>query len=201
MSFFVAGAIVVGAVVAADSASDARSDAKAANKQSLDFEKRKLESWQKVYGSVEKNLSQYYNSLTPDAYAAKGINEFNKQNELALERIRTSLVQRGMMDSGISTAVKLQSELGGAETRAQIRASADDVVASEKKNFLAIGLGQNPGASYSQALQNQAIQANSDARVAEAAAGKAMATAVSTVGTTASDYYNRKQDTTTTKGP
>lgn len=199
MAFYVAGAVVVSGAIAANSANNASNDAAKANKASLGFEQQKYSDWQAVYGDIQKNLGNYYNTLTPETYAARGIQEFKKSNEAELEKINTTLAQKGLMTSGTAAAVTLASGLNAAEKKATIRSTADEVVRGEQSRFLQIGLGQNPGASYSQVLANQATQAQNMSQQANATAGKAIGTAVTTIGTALDDYYN-KPASTTTKG-
>ncbi len=189
-----------GAYLAADSAGDSSDNANKATKDSQEFEKQKYKDWQDVYGPIQKNLGNYYNTLTPDTYAARGLQEFKKSNTAELEKINTTLAQKGLLNSGTEAAVVLASGLNAAEKKAEIRSTADEVVQAEKSRFLQIGLGQNPGASYSQVLANQATQANNKAAQDSATAGKALGTAVTTIGTGLEDYFN-KTGTNTNKTP
>ncbi len=199
MSYWIAGAAVVGAVVGAEGSKDSADTAADASGKSLGFEEQKYKDWKAVYGDIQTNLGNYYNTLTPDTYAARGIQEFKKSNEAELEKINTTLAQKGLLNSGTEAAVVLASGLNAAEKKATIRATADEVVAGEQSRFLQIGLGQNPGASYSQVLANQATQANNRAAQDSATAGKAIGKAVTTVGTGLSDYFNKTgQDTNKT---
>lgn len=195
MSMFIAGSTLVAGAYAANRADSASDKATAAGKKSLAFEEQKYAEWKEVYGDIQSNLSSYYNTLTPDTYAARGVQEFKKANELELEKINTTLAQKGLMNSGTAAAVTLASGLNAAEQKATIRSTADDVVAAEKSRFLQIGLGQNPGASYSQALANQSMQADSRAAQSSATAGKAIGTAVTTIGTALDDYFNKPATT------
>lgn len=190
MAFYVAGASLAVGIYGANEAGKSADKATAAGKESLGFEKQKYNEWKAVYGDIQSNLGKYYNTLTPESYAARGVQEFNKSNQLELEKINTTLAQKGLMTSGTSAAVTLASGLNAAEKKATIRSTADEVVAGEKSRFLQIGLGQNPGASYSQALANQATQANNRAAQDSATAGKAIGTAITTIGTALDDYNN-----------
>lgn len=191
MSFFVAGSSLALGVYQSNKAGDAADKANNLSKDAMGFEQQKYQDWQDVYGDIQANLGKYYNELTPETYAARGIQEFNKSNELEMEKIRTTLAQRGLMNSGTTTAVILASGLNAAERKAEIRSTADEVVKNEQERFLQIGLGQNPGASYSQMLNQRATQAENQAAYASAQAGKSIGTAVTTIGTALDDYYNK----------
>lgn len=198
---WVAGAVVVGGVagaaISADAAGDAADKASKSSKEALGFEKEKYEDWQSIYGPIEANLSKFYASMTPESLAAQSISEYNKQNEIAIKNTNEMLAQRGMLSSGAAAATKLTGELAGAEQRANIRATADEVVAAEQGRFLQIGLGQNPGASYSQALQNKAITDAGNSARADAAYGQAVGTAITEVGTALQDYTRRNNSANT----
>ena len=192
MSMWIGGASLLLTAYQASEAEDQEDASYAQNKKAQKFEEKKYENWQKIYGPIESNLGKFYNSMTPESYASKGIQEFNKQNKIALENIRTNLAQRGLYNSGTAAAVEIASELGGAEKKATIRANADEAVAAEQERFLQIGLGQNPGASYSQSLSQQAQQANINSRYASQQARAAIGDSISTVGKALQDY-NRNQ--------
>lgn len=184
----VGGATLIGAGMAANSADAASKRAAAMSKEQLTFEKEKYQNWKDTYGSLEDNLSEYYNSLTPDFYAAQGLEAFQKEQDTALMQIKTSLAQRGIEDSGLALTMERAADQEAAVNRATIRAQAPGLAAAEKRQFLQIGLGQNPGASLSQTMANRASQAQQTADQAQLAAGQAVGTAVSTVGTALSDY-------------
>lgn len=192
---WVAGATVAvgvgSAVSASNSASKDRKAAAKSDKASLAFEQQKYDDWQEVYGPIEKNLSKFYNSMTPESLATQNLTEFNRQNATAIETINTTLAQRGMLNSGTSAAVTLASELNSAEKRADIRATADEQVAAEQGRFLQIGLGQNPGDSMSQVLQNKALRDADQASYSSQVAGKAVNTALTSAGSALDDYVNR----------
>lgn len=198
MSFFVAGATLAVGVYSADKAADSADNANKLGKKALGFEEQKYQDWQDVYGDMQSNLGKYYNSLTPENYAARGVQEFNKSNALELEKINTTLAQKGMFNSGTAAAVTLAAGLNAAEKKATIRSTADEVVAGEQSRFLQIGLGQNPGASLSQTLANQATQANNQASRDSATAGNAIGSAITTIGTGLDDYYNKPKTPTYT---
>ena len=192
----VGGATIVGGVLANDSASKDRKAASKASKRSLAFEREKFDEWQATYGGLEDNLAGFYNQLTPEFYEVQGLQAFQKEQQVANERIKTSLAQRGIEDSGVALALEHQSAQEGAEARATIRAEAPLKAAEEQRKFLGVGLGLNPGASYSEALSNQASNAQSRANIAEQQAGQAAGQAVSAIGKATGDYLARPSQPT-----
>ena len=187
----IGGASLIGAGMTSKSAKDATKVASDASEASLAFERQKYDDFKLVYGDVQDNLSAYYNNLTPEYYEAQGLELFQQEHQDALEQARSSLAQRGIADSGIAAQLEISSAQEQAVQRSTIRQQAPGVVAAEKERFLQIGLGQNPGDSYSRVLSQQATSSAADARASEAAAGEATRAAVTTVGTGLSDYLNR----------
>lgn len=194
----VAGATVVGGYMAAESASDDRAAASAMSAAQLAFEKEKHQDWKDTYGSIEDNLAEYYNNLTPEYYATQGLEAVQKESEATRMRLKTSLAQRGIEDSGVSLALEQQSDIGLAEQRATVRADAPRKAMEEKRGFLQVGLGQNPGSSLSTTMANQASQASARADASERAAGQGVATAITAVGSALDDYANRPTTPTQT---
>lgn len=188
----VAGATLVSGYMSSQSADKASKDAAKASKAQLAFEKAKYEDWKATYGDIEQNLSEYYSQLTPDFYAVQGLEAFQKEQEATHLRIKTSLAQRGISESsGLALAMEQELEQQGAEERARIRALAPSAAAEEQRQFLQVGLGQNPGAGVSQTLAQRTQAAQQQATLAQQQAQAGTQAAVSAVGTTLTDYLNR----------
>jgi len=196
------GAALAGGYMASRSADKATKAASQADAAALAFEQQKYQDWQDTYGSIEDNLADYYSTLTPDYYEARGLEAFQTEQQAALENVRTTLAQRGIEDSGIAAATELAFAQEGAQQRAQIRATAPSLAAEEQRSFLQVGLGQDPGASYSRTLAESAAQKGRTAASAEAAAGKAVSKAITTAGTALKDYLRHSSTPDYTKvGP
>jgi len=187
---------IVSAGLAYKSSQDANKAADKASKRSINFEQQKLDDWNETYGSLEDNLAEYYGSLTPEFYETQGLEAFQKEQQVAQDQIKTSLAQRGIEDSGIALALEHQTAQAGAEQRATIRAQAPVLAAEEQRKFLQVGMGQNPGDSYSQTLANRASVAAQTANIAQQQAGQAVGQAISSVGKATADYLNRPEPTT-----
>ena len=103
MSGWVAGAVVVGSVagaaISSRSADKASSRAAAAQDAQLAFEYEKYDDWMATYGPIQDNLANYYQNLTPDYYAAVGLEAFEQQQQASMLRVEENLAQRGLSDS------------------------------------------------------------------------------------------------------
>lgn len=192
MSGWVAGAVVVGAGISAYSADKASKRAEKSADVAIGFEQEKYDDWQEVYGPLQDNLANYYENVSPDYYAATGLETFEQQYQTALTRMDENLAQRGIdPSSGIAASLESQGELNAAETRASIRKDAPRQAMEDKSRFLQIGLGQNPGSSFSSALQNKANLQTQQAGYAQQAAGTAIASAIPTVGRAIDSYVSQ----------
>lgn len=159
MAIWVAGATVavagVGMYQANKAGKQAASAQGAATAATVDLENQKLDfayeqydeqlarydDWMAIYGPIEENLGEFYNNLTPETYAAAGLEynqqEFQKQKTQALETV----AQRGLATSGINAAIDTQLALGKAKADATTRRDAPFKVAAEKSQFLSQGKG------------------------------------------------------------
>ena len=190
MSFWIAGATVVGAGLSYMGSRSASKDASGAASDQLGFEQEKYDDWNDIYGPVQDNLADYYGGLTPEYYEVQGLEAFEKEKAVAFEQLDAELAQRGITDSGIAASIESQQALSSAQTRAQIRTEAPAKAAEEKLRFLQVGLGQNPGSSLSQTLSQRTASTAATAQESARVAGGAISTAVTTVGTALSDYNN-----------
>lgn len=186
----IAGSAVIGAVASNNASKRATRSADNAAANELAFNQERYDDWKEVYGDLQSNLSDYYNNLSPDFYETQGLEAFNKEFELTQTRLQESLSQRGITDSGISAQLEQQGEIGAAEQRAKIRATAPAMAAEEKTRFLQIGLGQNPAGSIANTLANQSNRTATDAANARRAAGQATGAAIAEIGNAAGALAN-----------
>lgn len=173
-----AGAALLGASASKGASDNAARKQAEADKAKLDFEKKRYEDWKNIYGDVEKNLSSYYNDLSPELRTAQGLEAFEREKEVALTQLRSNLAQRGISTSGIAAQTETDIAIGSAEERARIRAAAPMEVAREKANFLSVGMGNNPAGDVGRALGDQASRASSRAAATARASGQATQAAI-----------------------
>lgn len=193
----IAGSAVLGAVVSSKSASKANKTAQQSAAAELEFAKQQYQDWQDVFGPIQDNLSDYYNNLTPDYIAATGLQNVETERAAALDRVNQSLAQRGLLGSGLEAAAITDIELETAQQKAQVRADAPMQAAQQKLGFLSLGFGQNPAGLIQNTLSNRAQQDRSYATMAQQAAGQAVGTAITEVGTALSGYAGSRAQTPT----
>ncbi len=188
MSFFIAGATVVGAGISAHSANKASKRAEKASDAQIAFEQEKYDDWQETYGPIQDNLADYYNNLSPEYYEVQGLEAFEQERAVAMQQIEENLAQRGITDSGVAASISSQEKLQAAQTRAGIRTAAPIQAADEKMRFLQVGLGRSPGESMSRTLAERTRASEAEATAQGRVAGQAIGAAVTTVGTALADY-------------
>ena len=179
----VVGASVVTGYMGSRSASKATKASSEASDAQLSFEYEKYDDWNETYGPLQENLADYYNNVTPEYYAAVGVEKFNEEFQVGMKRIDESFAQRGIdPSSGIAGSVKSQAELDAAETRAGIRREAPRQATEDQGRFLQIGMGQNPGSSVSSTLAQKSREQAITAQNAQTAAGNAWSSAIPAAG-------------------
>jgi len=149
----------------------ANEQAKVAREQ-LEFNKQQYEDWQKVFGPIQENLSEYYQGLDPDTYASRIKTRLETQFEMANHNLDRSLAQRGIEDSGLAMAMKkdLNQQLAISKTLANQQ--AEDIVEQKKLRFLGLGLG-NQGALLSNVNSSYGAQAGAYGNLAAMYGGQA----------------------------
>ena len=175
------GAIGGSVISSRASSKDSKRAADAQNAQ-LSFDMERYDDWQNIFGGVQENLSNYYNSISPDYYVAAGLEAFEKEREAQMGKLNETLAQRGLSNSGLAATVATEDAISSAEARASIRREAPRQAREDQSRFLQIGMGQNPGSSVSSTLGSIAANAQTQANQASEAAGKAMSSAVSSTG-------------------
>lgn len=127
---------------AANASAAASAAGTAVAKENLDFQKDQYEDWKSIYGSLQQNLGDYYNSLGADKVAAMGLQAQQQEYQAAVKSIKTNAAARGLDGTTYAQSVEDAATLANASARAGIRATAADVAAQQKLGFLGVGLGQ-----------------------------------------------------------
>ncbi|NCB95273.1 MAG: hypothetical protein EOM35_02215 [Negativicutes bacterium] len=139
-----------------DAEDQARADAKASQDRAynlsdrqikiaedeLQFQKDQYQDWKDIYGTLQENLGDYYNNLDGDKLVSLGLENQQKEFQLAKKNIEEMYAQRGLSRSGQEMSTLSNVEVQNAIARATIRSSADDLANEKKLQFLGIGLGQ-----------------------------------------------------------
>lgn len=185
-------AAVGGAVISSRGAKKAAQTAADAQGAQLEFDMQRYDDWQNIFGGLQENLSNYYNSISPDYYTAAGLEAFEQEREAQMTRLNETLAQRGLQNSGLAATAKREDAISSAEARASIRREAPRQAREDQSRFLQIGMGQNPGSSVSSTLGNIAANATNNANAASTAAGQAVGQAISSVGKAFSDYGTKQ---------
>jgi len=196
MSWFAVGAAAVTVVGGAISSNNAAKKAENSEKRNLAFAEAQYQDWLDAFGSVQDNLSDYYNSLTPEFFEARNLEAFEKEKTRAMDNLRIGLEQRGIATSGLAADAEADIEFASASERAKIRAEAPMRVAQEQLGFLQTGLGVNPASSVQQVLSNQSVRTAKQADAARAEAADAASAAVDTTFDVLSKKFGSTPPTT-----
>lgn len=180
---------VAGAVMSSRASSKASKRAAEAQDAQLSFDMERYDDWQNIFGGVQENLANYYNSISPDYYVAAGLEVFEKEREAQMGKLNETLAQRGLSNSGLAATVATEDAISSAEARASIRREAPRQAREDQSRFLQIGIGQNPGSSVSSTLGSIATNAQTQANQASQAASKAMSSAISNTGKAVAQGY------------
>ena len=234
------GAIIGSAVLGAGSSyMSAKKQSKAADKalasadaasaleyevsmQNLDFAKEQYSDWENIFGPIQQNLSDFYQSRSGDSLASQGIQAIEQEYTRSRTQLDANLAKRGITNSGATAAGLTQLESSRMLGRADVSANADAQAASEQANFLNLGFGQqaqlqnNISGAYTNQMnvlgQQSANQSNlansysSQAAQAYAGIGNSVGQGISTYMTAnqlsnpASNYYNANGTVNTAGG-
>lgn len=121
-------------------ASKAASQATATAQAQLSFSKEQYADWKAVYGDIQKNLGDYYENLSGDSLAAQQLSAQAREYSDAYRKVNQQLAQRGISQSGIAAAQDVAMAIQSANTRAGIRAGAEDLARTKQAGFLQLGL-------------------------------------------------------------
>lgn len=175
-----AGASFLGGRKAEKSANAVSARQFALDAEALDFQKQQYQDWQDIYGPVQKNLSSFYQGLTPEAFTASGLQEYEQEYQNIETELLRSFAQRGV-DTPAKEAIMADAALTKAEGRATIRAEAPLKVASAKQSFLSSNTTNPSAPGVTNALHkqgaffgNEANRLRTEANQGYAGVGKAV---------------------------
>lgn len=118
-----------------------------------DFARQQYEDFQRTFGPAQRNLSAYYSNLTPEYYARQGIDAFNRERDNSLASV-SDYVRQNNIGSDAASQIRNNMNISSAETRAQIRRSAPEIVSNQQQNFLQLGLTGNSAGNLQNVLNN-----------------------------------------------
>lgn len=145
-------------------ASQAASQATSTAQAQLSFSKEQYADWKAVYGDIQKNLGDYYENLSGDSMAAQQLSAQAREYADAYRKVNQQLAQRGISQSGIAAAQDVAMASQSANTRAGIRAGAEDLARTKQAGFLQLGLNSqasllsNIGSSSNSLMQGYQYQ-------------------------------------------
>ena len=200
----VATAIVGGAIIgglasksSADSAAASQDQATAAASEAADeqlaFQKDQYQDWQDVYGPVQDNLAEFYQSYDAEAVTSLGLQNIEKEYNMSKDTLVKEMAQRGLDTSGLTAAGLTQLAGAKASEKAAVRSSAPLKAAQAQQSFLGMGLGLESSLQQgiSSAYQSQStLQSAAAAQYGSqaAAASQGVSSAISGVGTGIATY-------------
>jgi hypothetical protein len=170
----VLGGAAISSLVGSKSASKASKAASNAAANELGFAQRQYDDWKAVYGDLQENLGNYYNSLDVSKMTTEQLQIFEREKDAKLTQVRETLEQRGIATSGLAASVEKDFAYQSAVERAKIRAEAPMKKAALQQQFLQIGLGQNPADNIQDALGNQTRTAETNSQNANQNASAAV---------------------------
>ena len=113
-----------------------------ANEQ-LAMAKEDRARYEDIYGSLEKNLGDYYTNLSPTKQEQLGLTRYATQFKDAQDTYKANMAQRGLTGSGIAAEGDLRMQMQSAVDKSNIVNAAEEQTRNDQLGFLGVGLGQS----------------------------------------------------------
>ena len=120
-----------------------------ASAEQLAFQREQFSRWEGIYGDIEENLGEFYNNLTPEYVATRGLQAQQQAYQAAATRTREGFARSGIT-GGAQSDIQSREAMENARVKAAIRADAPFQVAEQQQSFVSLGTGQ--GATARQAV-------------------------------------------------
>lgn len=133
-----------------------------------------MAQWNRIYGPVEKNLSDYYTKTTPDQATSLGLQKVQQEWQQQMQKTQQMMAQKGLAGTTPEAQMLSSQQMGLAQARATERIMAPERLRAEKMSFLATGKGtqQNAYSAQQSALQQQSQLAGQQSQSLMGGAGQ-----------------------------
>ncbi len=125
-----------------------------------------------MFGPVEDRMSEYYESLNPEDFAAQGNIGAQQASSQAMNNFNESMAARGLSSSGIQAQTAMGAEMGLQQQMAQNNFNAPHQVAQMQQGWMNYGSGRQDQAWNKMAqgvnAQGQAAQMGANANMGQA---------------------------------
>ena len=148
MNWSGAGSLALGAASLYNSYSQGKAAESAGNasiaqtNEQLAMAKADRARYEDIYGSLERNMADYYTQLSPSKRAAVGLTRYETEFQDAKKNYTANMAQRGLSGSGIEAEGNMRMNMQAASDKTNIVNDAETNVRNEQLGFLGVGLGQ-----------------------------------------------------------
>lgn len=108
----------------------------------LNFHKQQYQDWERIFGTTEQHLADFYNNYTPEHAESLSLTKLADSYNSAKKTLLQTMSQRGLDTSGLTAQGLTDLEVNKANKAAEIRADAPLKAAQVQSSFLSLGLGQ-----------------------------------------------------------
>jgi len=138
---------------------DAYENALGINEDVTAYWQESLSQWEDTYGSIEKNIADYYDNLDPEKFASEYKTSLQDYTQKYIKQFDETLAQSGVATSGMQLQAEKDALFKQAEAGANIDMKAPEMVAKQQQQYLNPYLNQK--FSYEQNVGNSMLnQAN-----------------------------------------
>lgn len=107
---------------------------------------QQMDQWNRLYGPVEQNLSNYYSKVTPDQVTSLGLQNVQKEFQNQMKQTQKTMAQRGVGATTAGNQLMSGQRMDLAQSRANVRLTAPAQLRAEQMSFLATGKGAQTNA-------------------------------------------------------
>jgi len=144
-----AGAAIYSAYESGEQADQAQSSQEQAMAQQqaiadeqMAYQQELRSQWDQTFGSVERNLSDYYNNLSPEKLTTAGVQANQESFQAVQKQLQQTLAQRGISGTGVEAQGLTQLAVSQAQQDANVRVNAPQQVAQQQQGFYSLGIPQ-----------------------------------------------------------
>lgn len=132
--------------------------------QALAFRQEQYSRWESIYGSIEENLGQYYNTLDSEEYKVQALQAEKIHFQDTQAAIKKQFGTANLGDNAAEQLALAGSTVNSARNRANIELNADEVIAQRQLGFVNSGrnVQTQAAAGVGNALAGSANFANAD---------------------------------------
>ncbi len=116
------------------------------SEEGIEYAQGLMDRWEGAFGSIQDNLSTYYNNLDPVKYSTENKARLNESLQKSMQQFNETMAATGLQSAGMKQQAAKEAAFKQAAGNAQIDLASEDKVRNMQQGWLNFGENQRQAA-------------------------------------------------------